>query len=70
MKIGIELKVQGLEPKETSYEAAFPTLTFEVPKLTYMRTMEDAKELFKKGNTQFKKSLEFFLLDGYVTEHA
>jgi hypothetical protein len=35
-----------------------------------MLSMDDAKELFKKGNTQFKKAMEFFLLDGYVTEHS
>lgn len=68
--IGIELKIKGLVPKETDYEIAFPTLHVDVPMLTYCKTMDDAKELFKKGNTQFKKSLEFFVLDGYVTEHS
>lgn len=32
--------------------------------------MEDAKLLFRLGNTQFKKALEYFLLDGSVTEHS
>ena len=32
--------------------------------------MEQAKLLFRLSNTQFKKSLEHFVLDGYVTEHV
>jgi hypothetical protein len=32
--------------------------------------MEDAKTLFKLSNTQFKKAMEYYVLDGYVTEHV
>ena len=32
--------------------------------------MDDAKLLFKLGNTQFKKALDHYVLDGCVTEHS
>ena len=31
--------------------------------------VEACKSLFRQANTQFKKALEVFVLDGYVTEH-
>ena len=31
--------------------------------------VEDATLLFRLGNTQFKKALDYFVLDGYVTEY-
>lgn len=35
-----------------------------------LKDIEDAKVLFLKGNTQFKRAQEYFKLDGYVTEHV
>lgn len=32
--------------------------------------MNDAKTLFRLANTQFKKALEYYVLDGFVTEHV
>jgi KIF-1 binding protein C terminal len=34
------------------------------------KDIEDAKTLFRLGNTQFKRALEYFKLDGHVTEHV
>lgn len=39
------------------------------PRIEDIRDIEQAKLLFRLGNTQFKKSLEYFALDGFVTEH-
>lgn len=35
-----------------------------------LKTIEQATLLFRLANTQFKKALDFFVLDGYVTEHV
>ncbi|TNV82669.1 hypothetical protein FGO68_gene10000 [Halteria grandinella] len=34
------------------------------------KSIEDAKTLFRLANTQFKRALEYFKLDGRVTEHV
>lgn len=33
-------------------------------------SIEDAKSLFRLANTQFKRALDYFVLDGFVTEHV
>lgn len=33
-------------------------------------SIEDAKTLFRLANTQFKRALDYFVLDGHVTEHV
>ncbi len=38
--------------------------------LDSFKDIEDAKQIFRLANTQFKRSLDFFKLDGYVTEHV
>ena len=40
------------------------------PEIKNLAGMEDAKTLFKLSNTQYKKAMEYYLLDGYVTEHV
>ncbi len=47
----------------------FTTLNIVWPKVEDIRDIEHAKLLFRLANTQFKKSLEYFLLDGWVSEH-
>jgi hypothetical protein len=42
----------------------FPTLNLKWPVITDITDIEQAKFLFRLGNTQFKKSLDFFVLDG------
>ena len=34
------------------------------------KDIDDAKSLFRLANTQFKRALDYFVLDGYVTEHV
>ena len=40
------------------------------PEIKNVNSMDDAKTLFKLANTQCKKALEYYILDGYVTEHV
>lgn len=40
------------------------------PEIKNLCGIDDAKTLFKLANTQFKKALEYYVLDGYVTEHV
>ena len=47
----------------------FPELSIKFPTVTDVNDIEQAKLLFRLANTQFKKALDYFLLDGYVTEH-
>jgi KIF-binding protein len=39
------------------------------PHVALPTDIEGCKSLFRQANTQFKKALEVFVLDGYVTEH-
>ncbi len=39
------------------------------PEVKVLQNMDDLKSAFRQANTQYKKSLEYFVLDGYVTEH-
>lgn len=39
------------------------------PKIEDIRDIEQAKLLFRLGNTQFKKALEYYVLEGFVSEH-
>jgi len=39
------------------------------PKIEDIRDIEQAKLLFRLGNTQFKKALDYYVLDGFVSEH-
>lgn len=48
----------------------FQELDMQWPEIKNMEGMDDAKTLFRLANTQFKKALEFYILDGYVTEHV
>lgn len=48
----------------------FSELEMQWPDIKTMNGMDDAKTLFRLANTQFKKALEFYVLDGYVTENV
>jgi hypothetical protein len=39
------------------------------PKVKIADNLEECKSLFRKANTQLKKAISVFVLDGYVTEH-
>ena len=47
----------------------FNTLNIVWPKIEDVRDIEQAKILFRLSNTQFKKALEFYQIDGHVTEN-
>jgi len=40
------------------------------PEIKDIKSMDDGKTLFKLANTQYKKSMDYYVLDGYVTEHV
>ncbi|CDW81364.1 kif1-binding protein homolog [Stylonychia lemnae] len=47
----------------------FPELQLKFPHITDINDIEQAKLLFRLANTQFKKAMDYYVLDGYVTEH-
>lgn len=78
LKFGVELKRKGVTIGNEGplYDTVhkefidFPSLNLKWPLVTDITDIEQAKFLFRLGNTQFKKALEFFVLDGYVTDHS
>ena len=44
-------------------------LDIKFPELKDVITLEEAKSIFRLGNTQLKKALKVFVLDGFVTDH-
>ena len=40
------------------------------PKIALSSDMNVLKSIFRKANTQFKRSMQVFVLDGFVTEHV
>jgi tetratricopeptide (TPR) repeat protein len=47
----------------------FQNMNILWPKIEDIKDIEQAKLLFRLGNTQLKKATEYYLLDGFVTEH-
>ena len=47
----------------------FENLNIAFPEIKDVNNLEEAKSLFRLGNTQFKKALKFFIMDGYVTDN-
>lgn len=47
----------------------FSNLNIVWPKIEDIRDIEQAKLLFRLSNTQYKKALEYYKLDGFVSEH-
>ena len=47
----------------------FSNLNIVWPKIEDIRDIEQAKLLFRLSNTQYKKALEYYVLDGFVSEH-
>lgn len=40
------------------------------PEVTNLKDLDDSKTLFRLANTQFKRALDYYILDGFVTEHV
>ncbi len=47
----------------------FTNLTLKWPKIEDISNIEQAKQIFRLSNTQLKRSLDYFKLDGYVSEY-
>jgi hypothetical protein len=47
----------------------FKEFTQPFPHLVLPTDIEGCKSLFRQANTQLKKAIDVFVLDGYVTEH-
>lgn len=48
----------------------FAELDLNWPDVKDMNGLDGAKTFFRLANTQFKRALEFYVLDGFVTEHV
>lgn len=48
----------------------FPELAMNWPIISNVKSIDDAKTLFRLANTQFKRALEVYVLDGFVTENV
>lgn len=48
----------------------FSSINVTWPKITDIKNKQDATYLFRLSNTQLTRSLKYFVLDGYVTEHV
>ncbi|EGR30687.1 kif1 binding protein, putative [Ichthyophthirius multifiliis] len=51
------------------------TQTFQIKDFCFVnlkvpQNVEDAKSIFRQANTQYKRALEHFVLNGFVTEHV
>ena len=44
-------------------------LDVKFPEIKDVNNIEDAKTIFRLGNTQLKKALKIFIMDGFVTDH-
>ena len=48
----------------------FKELNLKWPIISALKDEDHAKTIFRLSNTQLKKASEFYVLDGYVTEHV
>lgn len=48
----------------------FPELEMNWPVIENIEGLTEAKRFYRLANTQFQKAFEFFILDGFVTEHV
>ena len=63
---GYELELEKVQQRFVE----FPELDMNWPIITQMANLDDAKTLFRLANTQYKRALEFYVLDGFVTENV
>ena len=73
LEIGIVMIADDMEMQldlVQAKEIEFPELGMNWPVINQVKTIDDAKTLFRLANTQFKRAMEFYVLDGFVTENA
>eukprot|EP00831_Metopus_contortus_P004995 TRINITY_DN11869_c0_g1_i1.p1 TRINITY_DN11869_c0_g1~~TRINITY_DN11869_c0_g1_i1.p1 ORF type:complete len:225 (-),score=46.48 TRINITY_DN11869_c0_g1_i1:106-780(-) len=62
-------KLKSLSVEANKLYVDFPSLGISWPIIEDVSGLEKAKEFFRLANTQYKKALDYFVLDGYVTQH-
>jgi tetratricopeptide (TPR) repeat protein len=65
-----ESEIQKLANHMNKKALVFEGVKVHFPLTKLYRTYEEVKELFKMANTEYKKALETYPLDGYVSEHV
>lgn len=73
LEIGIVMIADDMEMQldlVQAKEIEFPELGMNWPVINQVKTIDDAKTLFRLANTQFKRAMEFYVLDGFVTENV
>lgn len=73
LEVGVSMLLNGYElqlDKLAERFVEFPELDMKWPEIQQCKTIDDAKTLFRLANTQFKRALNRFILDGFVSEHV
>ena len=73
LEIGTAMLLNGRElvlEKVQQKFVEFPELEMKWPTIASMKNLDEAKTLFRLANTQYKRALEFYILDGFVTENV
>lgn len=65
-----EKEVQQLEHYINKQQLKFDGVNIEFPTTKIYQTYDEVKTLFKMIMTEYRKALEVYPLDGYVTEHC
>lgn len=71
LEFGTQLKTLDESYKEVIHAKIieYEQLGVPFPSVTPPEEVEAAKEVFREANQNLQKSLEFFIIDGWVTEH-
>lgn len=64
-----ESEAQSLDQLYNKMIIKFQGLNLEIPPVKVCQTVDDVKSIFRQANTQYKLALQYFVLDGFVTEH-
>lgn len=67
--VSISTQQTQISPQITSQVLLFEPLSVPWPSLNPPQDLNSAKDLFKQAFSHLKTALEFFVIDGYVTEH-
>ena len=62
-------KEENLKKLLNAQKFIIKNLDIKFPEIKDVTTLEEAKTIFRLGNTQLKKALIVFIMDGFVTDH-
>ena len=62
-------KEENLKKLLNAQKFIIKNLDIKFPEIKDVTTLEEAKTIFRLGNTQLKKALKVFVMDGFVTDH-